>query len=441
MARVGSEDRIVSTKHSMSRLVVNPDSPEAWEIQLAPGATLLGRSEENDFPLDHPSVSSSHCQIIVSGEKATIKDLGSTSGTFVEGELVEEKVLRSGQTIQLGDVVLRFEGEPEAGLNQAPARPPQPGPAADEPPLPVPLSAPAGSVCKVHARILARYACASCGQTFCDLCVNSRREGGGVRKFCRACGGECVPVRVPLPETRPPAGFFKQLPWVFGYPLMGDGLILLVAGSVVFAVLNAAAAAAMFGIFGLVALLILTVVSTGYLFNYCKRIITSTAEGESEPPDWPDFSDWSEDILVPFGQFLALVVLAFGPTVILSWWHPFGETYAGAAAIAAAVLGALLAPMGMLTLAMFDSVGALNPIALFWSISRVPLPYLVAAAAFELVLAARLVADAAIAVLLPIPFVPRLLSAFLGLYLLLAGMRILGLLYVTQKQKLGWFSR
>src|SRR3974377_1224950 len=111
----------------MPRLIVNPDTPEAWSIELQPGSISLGRSQENDFPIEHPSVSSSHCRVIVSDSGVRLQDTGSTAGTFVNGELVEEARLKPGQVIRLGEVVMRFESDaPEAPV--VPAGPPQPPP-------------------------------------------------------------------------------------------------------------------------------------------------------------------------------------------------------------------------------------------------------------------------------------------------------------------------
>ncbi|MGH7973342.1 MAG: hypothetical protein ACREIC_31875, partial [Limisphaerales bacterium] len=106
---------------------------------------------------------------------------------------------------------------------------------------------------------------------------------------------------------------------------------------------------------------------------------------------------------------------------------------------AALAFGALMAPMGMLALAMFDNFGVLNPVSLAWSIQRVPLQYLVAAAMFEIVLALKLFAGGLVARLLPLPVLPALISGLLNLYFVTVGMRILGLLYVCNKQQLAWF--
>src|SRR6476619_2081252 len=99
----------------MPRLVINPGTASVWEVQLRPGINSLGRGFANDFKLDHGSVSTSHCQITLEGARATIKDLGSTNGTFVNRAPVMEAVLESGQTVHLGAVQLLFEADVPAG--------------------------------------------------------------------------------------------------------------------------------------------------------------------------------------------------------------------------------------------------------------------------------------------------------------------------------------
>jgi hypothetical protein len=404
----------------MSRLVVNPDTPEAWPIELQPGAISLGRGQENDFPIEHPSVSSSHCRITVSDTGAWLKDLGSTAGTFVDDQLVEEARLQPGQTLRLGEVAMRFESE-------APQDSPPPG----NPPLPrrmVPLSVSgSASVCKFHPQTPARFACAKCQHTFCDLCVSTRRIKGASHLFCRHCGSECQPLQARFEPVKSPQGFFVSLPRALFYPFQGNGAILLVAGTAFFYLLGQ--------------LPLIGLILTGYLFNYAKSIITSTSNGRKDPPDWPDFSDWKEDILVPYVQLIALVALSFGPALVIRLWHPGTETEARIAYFIALGFGAFLAPMGILALAMFDTLAVLNPIALTWSILRVPLHYFAAAAAFEMVLLLHWFAGGALQSLVPVPFLPGLISSFLNLYFIAVGMRILGLFYVAKQGELGWFSR
>jgi hypothetical protein len=235
--------------------------------------------------------------------------------------------------------------------------------------------------------------------------------------------------------------FVRQLRSAFAYPFKGDGPILLAGGVAFLFVLGYAQQDAGFaGPYGFVPAAAIGIFMVGYVFSYAKSIITSTANGESRPPDWPDLSNWSQDIVSPFGQCVGLIALSFAPAIILNWWHPANETLAHALKLTAIGLGALFAPMGMLSLAMFDTIGALNPVALVVSILRVPLHYLMAALAFEFVFvvysnAANVIGS------LPVPYLSEAVADFLGFYFTFVGMRMLGLLYWTNKEELGWFRR
>ena len=81
----------------------------------------IGRTPNNDFCVSCPSVSTRHTVISQQEQKYTIKDLGSTNGTFLnKKKLMSEQQLVSGDIIQVGDVTLRFvdnlgEGSTPAG--------------------------------------------------------------------------------------------------------------------------------------------------------------------------------------------------------------------------------------------------------------------------------------------------------------------------------------
>ncbi|MDB6015889.1 MAG: domain containing protein [Pedosphaera sp.] len=104
----------------MSRLVINPRTPQAREIQLKPGDNFIGRGFANDFQVEDPSVSGSHCQIVVNGNSVVVKDLGSTNGTFINRAPIKEGTLQLGQTLQLGGVEMLFENDVPVGTTFAP---------------------------------------------------------------------------------------------------------------------------------------------------------------------------------------------------------------------------------------------------------------------------------------------------------------------------------
>jgi len=113
------------------RLLVNPGTPQAWEISLKPGVNRIGRGEQNDFTINHGSVSTHHCEVTVTDAAVILKDLGSTNGTFVERAPVTEIQLRPGQHVQFGAVDMVFESsaftaQPVAAGIPAPPPPPPP---------------------------------------------------------------------------------------------------------------------------------------------------------------------------------------------------------------------------------------------------------------------------------------------------------------------------
>jgi hypothetical protein len=371
----------------MARLVVNPDSADAWAVELRPDKSSLGRSENNDIQIEHSSVSSSHCEIEVSGGGARIRDLGSTSGTFVEGQLIEDASLQPGQVFCMGDVRLRFEAESASG----------------------PMAMPAA---RSHA---------------------SRSPAGAK----------------PVSAARPPLRFAACACGAFVYPLAKDGWLLLVTGAILLSIIEAGkyfarfAAAKGIGLgsaISLAFLLLLTVFGVGYLVSYLRRVITSTAMGDQAAPDWPELTNFLTDILSPLFQLAVTVAASLAPAIIVGMFVP-GNARAGQVAVSIACgLGGLYFPMAFLAVVMFDSLAALNPLLVVPSITRVPGCYLFTVVLLAAVLAAKWCGDYFLPKLIPIPIVPFVFSTLVGLYLLMVNARVLGLLYLANKDRLAWFG-
>lgn len=76
-----------------------------------PNMVTLGRSHNNDLFIPHPSISKLHALLKESREGYTVTDVGSTNGSFLEGErLVENKAhaLSSKASLRFGKVQATF---------------------------------------------------------------------------------------------------------------------------------------------------------------------------------------------------------------------------------------------------------------------------------------------------------------------------------------------
>lgn len=74
---------------------------------LTKSQTRLGRGLGVDIPVDDPGVSRSHAEIVL-GIPPTVRDLGSTNGTSVDGRKVAESPLHDGAQIKLGGTTMTF---------------------------------------------------------------------------------------------------------------------------------------------------------------------------------------------------------------------------------------------------------------------------------------------------------------------------------------------
>jgi pSer/pThr/pTyr-binding forkhead associated (FHA) protein len=88
--------------------ITRPDAPEST-VNLELEYTYVGRAPGNEICLPYPSISSRHCIFIHSGPDIVLRDLNSSNGTYVNGEMIAETVLRPGDVVQCGTVFLKFE--------------------------------------------------------------------------------------------------------------------------------------------------------------------------------------------------------------------------------------------------------------------------------------------------------------------------------------------
>jgi pSer/pThr/pTyr-binding forkhead associated (FHA) protein len=92
------------------------------KFPLKEGAKLLlGRSRKTENPIGDRNVSRAHCEVKVEGDRVLLTDLNSHSGTFVNGQRIQEQAIRPGDVISIGSTQLRYlaPGEEGAAPNEA----------------------------------------------------------------------------------------------------------------------------------------------------------------------------------------------------------------------------------------------------------------------------------------------------------------------------------
>jgi pSer/pThr/pTyr-binding forkhead associated (FHA) protein len=108
----------------MARLVLLSEGFNGRTYELKVEKTTVGRVSDNAFEIPEASVSSHHAEILLRGSEVVIRDLGSTNGTYINGEKITEAVLKPGQMLRFGTVELRLDTG--TGPASAPAAPPAP---------------------------------------------------------------------------------------------------------------------------------------------------------------------------------------------------------------------------------------------------------------------------------------------------------------------------
>lgn len=95
----------------MPRLVVSIDGVVIKEVPLTKERTTIGRRPYNDIVIDNLAVSGEHAVFTVLGDSVALDDLGSTNGTYINGQPVKHQVLHTGDQVELGKYRIRFFAE------------------------------------------------------------------------------------------------------------------------------------------------------------------------------------------------------------------------------------------------------------------------------------------------------------------------------------------
>ncbi|HUY93163.1 MAG TPA: FHA domain-containing protein [Pirellulales bacterium] len=91
-----------------AKLIVVGGKANKAEVQLTLPA-VIGRGRDADLTVAHATVSRRHCMLYERDGALMVRDNGSLNGTVIEGERIQEAVLRPGATLTVGPLTFRAE--------------------------------------------------------------------------------------------------------------------------------------------------------------------------------------------------------------------------------------------------------------------------------------------------------------------------------------------
>jgi predicted component of type VI protein secretion system len=121
----------------MALLRITKGVPAGKATEIGDDAVTVGRAAANTICVQDPAISGRHFGVRREGKRVTLKDLGSTNGTYLNGKPVTESALKAGDVIAVGEIEFTLEGDDIEAPEPAAA---QPEPARDTVPLPRPAS-------------------------------------------------------------------------------------------------------------------------------------------------------------------------------------------------------------------------------------------------------------------------------------------------------------
>jgi transcriptional regulator with PAS, ATPase and Fis domain len=106
-------ERVISESSALRILSVGlvvVDGPSRGRrVGVSEGVARIGVAAGNHLRLNDPTVSRVHCEIRVRPDTITVRDCGSTNGTFVEGVRLKEGEVRPGALVRVGASAFRIE--------------------------------------------------------------------------------------------------------------------------------------------------------------------------------------------------------------------------------------------------------------------------------------------------------------------------------------------
>lgn len=89
-------------------IVILKGHAQGMEYPLTKSSTVIGRDKTSDIALQDSLVSRQHAAVLFTDEGFTLKDLGSTNGTMLNGKPVTTVELKNRDRFLIGDTHMQF---------------------------------------------------------------------------------------------------------------------------------------------------------------------------------------------------------------------------------------------------------------------------------------------------------------------------------------------
>jgi pSer/pThr/pTyr-binding forkhead associated (FHA) protein len=104
-------------------MIVLRGRPQGKALIFPRGEYVFGRGQECHIRPNSSWVSRQHCLLHVAEASASLRDLGSTNGTLVNGKrIVGERLLADGDEVQVGPLVFQIHLEVDAPVAEPPVQ-------------------------------------------------------------------------------------------------------------------------------------------------------------------------------------------------------------------------------------------------------------------------------------------------------------------------------
>jgi len=99
-------------------LAIVTGKPEGKMLSFTETSVSVGRGEDADFPVDDRHASKINCHIVCENNEFFVVDNNSTNGTFLNDEKTDNKQIKDGDMIRIGETIFQFRCKQEEPVEE-----------------------------------------------------------------------------------------------------------------------------------------------------------------------------------------------------------------------------------------------------------------------------------------------------------------------------------